>query len=148
MKTLLTIFGSFLMLLLYGQRKADKELTRFLKTHKLDTFIYVKAGCTECTISYEDTTKPTDVATIWLLYRYMGNQSMAVFSDTTQIKQYKQIKTDIFSFIHLKEQILKKKSIYYKEQQNLKFKAPCLATFPYETVGSPFLVRVTSRQIH
>ena len=134
MKPLLTISFILLTCITWGQGKADKELRRFFKKHKVDTFVLVKTGCTNCIISYEDNNKLTDTVTIWLLYKYRGKQSLITFSDIAQTKNLGDKDTDIFKFITENRQLLIKKDKYYQEQKQLKFQAPCLMTFPYENI--------------
>lgn len=134
MKPLLTISFVLLICIASGQGKAEKELLRFLKAHKVDTFVLVKTGCTSCIISYEDNAKLADTVTIWLLYKYRGKQSLMTFSDIAQPKKLGNKDTDIFKFITENRQLLLTKDQYYQEQKQLKFQAPCLTTYPYETI--------------
>ena len=132
MKILLTILCFILSFFAFGQKKADKELSQFLKKHRLDTFVLVKIGCKTCEISYEDSLKTPDNMTIILVYKKDSKINLMTFSDTEVSRQFYNLKTDIFNFIASKKQILKEADNYYKEQKLAKFQAPCLVTFPYE----------------
>jgi hypothetical protein len=136
MKTLLTISLTFLTALVFGQSKANKELTQFFRLNKLDTFLIIKSGCSNCIISYEniDTVKKADTLTISLLFEKKGKQTFMTFSDTGQTKTITNLKTDIFKIIADNRKLLQTKDTYYREQKLAKFQAPCLVTFPYEII--------------
>lgn len=134
MNPLLAIPLIFLTTLASAQGKADNELSQFLRTHKIDNFISIRSGCTNCTISYETTAKVADTVTIWLLYKTHGKQSLVHFSDLGQAMQSKKVDTDIFNFVADNKKLLMKMNQYYEEQKLWKFQAPCFATFPFETI--------------
>ena len=48
--------------------------------------------------------------------------------------QSKKVDTDIFNFVADNRKTLKKINQYYEEQKLWKFRAPCFATFPFETI--------------
>jgi hypothetical protein len=132
MKFLITIILFLSTPYLWGQGKANKELLQFLKANKLDTFLVVKNGCPNCSISYEDSIKPVDTAIIWLLYKKHGQQNLIKFSDISKTERHINIESNILKFIKENRHVLKLKDTYYQEQKHLKFQAPCLAIFPYE----------------
>lgn len=122
--------------LVFGQNKANKELTQFLRLNKLDTFIIIKSGCSKCIVSFEniDNVNKTDTLTIRLLFQKKGTQTFMTFSDTGQTQTKTNLNTTIFKIIADNQMLLQTKDKYYREQKLAKFQAPCLVTFPYEII--------------
>ena len=134
MKTLLTILGIVISLLTFGQSKADQELIQFLKVNSIDTFVFVKTGCSKCTTSYEDSSNYTDTTTIRMLFQHKGQERIMVFSDTSLPKVYTKPRSDIFDFILNRKHLLEKKVRYDQDDKLLKFHPPCFTKYPYEAV--------------
>lgn len=136
MKILLTISFTLLTSFCFGQGKANRELTQFLKSNKVDTFIIIKSGCSSCNISYEniDRVKNADTVTVRLVYQKKGKQTLMIFSDTGLAKNVTYSGTEIFKIIANNREILRTKDAYYQEQKLAKFHAPRLVSFPYETI--------------
>lgn len=117
-----------------GQHNADKKLNKFLHLKKIDTFIYIKTGCTDCLPNYEDSGKKIDIVTIKLLYKQKGQQYLVSFSDTCLAKNFGQRNSIIFNFIYANRQTLKDKDKFYEESKKELFQAPCLIVYPYEII--------------
>lgn len=136
MKIFLSISSIFISLVILAQGNANRELAQYLKTSKIDTFVILRAGCTNCMISFEQTGKrnKSDTVNIWLLYRKNGIQKLMTFSDTSKTETALVKESNVFQIIEQNREVFIIKNEYYKNQKQLKFKEPCLTTYPYETI--------------
>ena len=135
-KVAIFFLSFFCTISVLGQNKAETELSLFLQKMKPDSYVYIKSGCKYCPIDYEDTfEKRIDSVVIRLLIKKQDKQILAVFSDWGDMKTQEIQHIKIFEYIKENISIFKEKDSYYEWRMRLKFQAPCLAIFPYETIS-------------
>ena len=134
-KTIIVFLSFFWTVLVFGQSKADKELSLFLQKMKPDSYVYIKSGCKSCPIDYEDTQENRiDSVVIKLLIKKQDKQILTIFSDWEDMKNQEVQPSKVFEYMKENISVFKEKDSYYKAAKQAKFQTPCLAIFPYETI--------------